>query len=304
MDIQHILYVLEVHNCGSISKAAQNLYVAQPNLSSAIKSIEKELGINIFHRTKKGIIATEEGLEFLQYARSIATRFDAMQKRYLDRQPDNVLSISSMRSSVLMKCVTDYINKKLDEGQVVNLSFQEAPNTKVIQDVITNRADIGIIRANHNNINNYTQIINNNLLLMMPLPTDCYILLMSKNHPLAKEREITIEQLDPYPEICYGDFESSWYPQISRIHKPESELGMYNIVRVYDRASFIDAITKIHGAYSLTTTSSHEVLMKNGLIEKKCPGHILESREFIIIKESSLHDHKISSLLSIFSINI
>lgn len=83
MDIQHILYVLEVHNCGSISKAAQNLYVAQPNLSSAIKSIEKELGINIFHRTKKGIIATEEGLEFLQYARSIATRFDAMQKDIL-----------------------------------------------------------------------------------------------------------------------------------------------------------------------------------------------------------------------------
>ncbi len=304
LDIQHILYVLEVHNSGSISKAAQNLYVAQPNLSSVIKSIEKELGITLFHRTKQGVITTEEGLEFLQYARSIATRFDAMQKRYLGRRADTVISISSMRSSVLMKRITDYINKELENGQNINISFREAPNAKVIQDVITNQADIGIIRANHNSFSNFAQIINDNLLFMIPLPTDCYILLMSKNHPLAKEHEITIQQLDSYPEICYGDFESSWYPQLSKIHKPESELAILSIIRVYDRASFIDAITKIQGAYSMTTTSSHEVLSQYGLIEKKCPGHILESREAIIIKESSMHDYKISSLLSIFSINI
>jgi DNA-binding transcriptional LysR family regulator len=304
LDIQQILYVLEVHNSGSISKAAQNLYIAQPNLSNAIKSIEKELGITIFHRTQKGIVTTEEGFEFLQYARSIATRFDAMEKRYFKQRSDDVLSISSMRSSVLMKLVTDYVNREIESGHSINLSFREVPNTQVIQDVITNQADIGIIRANHNSFSHYTQVINDNLLFMMPRPTDCYILLMAKNHPLAKEHEITIQQLDPYTEIYYGDFEPSWYPQLSKIHRPESELESLNTVQVYDRASFIDAVTQIHGAYSMTTTSSHEVLAKYGLIEKKCPGHILESREAAIIKESSLHDPKISTLLPILSTSI
>ena len=68
MTIQQLQYILEVHRTGSISKAANNLYLAQPNLSNAIRSLEQELGFPVFIRSNKGIRPTEQGLLVLEEA--------------------------------------------------------------------------------------------------------------------------------------------------------------------------------------------------------------------------------------------
>ena len=65
MNTLHLKYALEIEKTGSISQAAQNLFMAQPNLSKAIKDLENELGYVIFKRTSSGVIATEKGAEFL-----------------------------------------------------------------------------------------------------------------------------------------------------------------------------------------------------------------------------------------------
>ena len=57
MNILHLKYAVEVAKTRSISKAAENLYMGQPNLSRAIKELEESLGITIFRRTTKGISA-------------------------------------------------------------------------------------------------------------------------------------------------------------------------------------------------------------------------------------------------------
>ena len=54
MNIQYLKYAVEVARIGSISRAAEELYIAQPNLSRAIKELEKDLGITIFDRNSKG----------------------------------------------------------------------------------------------------------------------------------------------------------------------------------------------------------------------------------------------------------
>ncbi|MDY2981177.1 MAG: LysR family transcriptional regulator [Fusobacterium sp.] len=64
MNIQYLKYVVEVDKMGSINKAAKNLYMGQPNLSAAIKELEKDLGISIFYRSKKGVFPTKEGRNF------------------------------------------------------------------------------------------------------------------------------------------------------------------------------------------------------------------------------------------------
>ena len=71
MNTQYLSYVLEVERVGSISQAAQNLYIAQPNLSKSIKDLEKELGFTLFKRTSSGVQVTEAGSEFLYHARQI-----------------------------------------------------------------------------------------------------------------------------------------------------------------------------------------------------------------------------------------
>ena len=70
MNILHLKYAVEVEKTSSITKAAENLFMGQPNLSRSIKDLEETLGIKIFRRTSKGIVPTIQGEEFLTYAKS------------------------------------------------------------------------------------------------------------------------------------------------------------------------------------------------------------------------------------------
>ena len=79
MNTQHMKYVVEVEKTGSITKAAHNLYMGQPNLSKAIKELENELGIAIFRRTAKGVEPTRKGAEFLTYAKTILAQIDELE---------------------------------------------------------------------------------------------------------------------------------------------------------------------------------------------------------------------------------
>ena len=71
ISLQQLRYIIEVAECGSINAASQQLYVSQPTLSATIKDTEQELGISIFNRTNRGITLTNEGTEFIGYARQI-----------------------------------------------------------------------------------------------------------------------------------------------------------------------------------------------------------------------------------------
>ncbi len=82
VNLQHLKYVVEVEKTGSITQAAQNLYMGQPNLSKAIKELEKNLGIVIFKRTSKGVLPTAQGEEFLRYAKSILDQVQRMENLY------------------------------------------------------------------------------------------------------------------------------------------------------------------------------------------------------------------------------
>ena len=61
MTLQQLQYVIAIVEHGSISETAKQLYVAQPTLSSAVRTLEEEFGILIFHRSARGIALTEDG---------------------------------------------------------------------------------------------------------------------------------------------------------------------------------------------------------------------------------------------------
>ena len=69
MTLQQILYAITISEFGSMNKAAEALFIAQPTMTNAIKELEREVGISIFRRTGKGAVPTAEGKEFLVYAR-------------------------------------------------------------------------------------------------------------------------------------------------------------------------------------------------------------------------------------------
>lgn len=84
-NILQLRYALEVQKTGSISRAAENLFMGQPHLSRAIRELEDSFGISIFKRSTKGVIPTPDGEEFLKYAKKIVTQIDEMEKTYKER---------------------------------------------------------------------------------------------------------------------------------------------------------------------------------------------------------------------------
>lgn len=90
MTIQQIQYVLEVYRSGSISRAAQKLFVAQPNLSNAIRSMEEDLGFALFTRSSKGVRPTEKGMLVLTQAGQI---WEAYQKMMIAGRQDSACQL-------------------------------------------------------------------------------------------------------------------------------------------------------------------------------------------------------------------
>ena len=87
MNVLHMKYAVEVANNGSLNKAAEKLYIAQPNLSRAIKELEASLGITIFDRSAKGMVMTPAGEEFINYAKNILKQIDEVELIYKQGSP-------------------------------------------------------------------------------------------------------------------------------------------------------------------------------------------------------------------------
>ena len=213
MNILHLKYAVEVEKTRSINRAAENLFMAQPNLSAAIRELEKEIGYLIFVRTKNGIECTERGKEFILLASDIVNRFENLNNLHGMRDGQtHMLSIVTARSSEICDRARRYANAFIEAGRLFKLQFKESTNLDVIYDVVSGNSDIGIIRANTNDVQYCFHLAESKGLRLQQLPPAPYVLLFSKNHPLADEPVIAAEMLEPYTEVIHGDYEMPMYP--------------------------------------------------------------------------------------------
>ena len=192
---------------GSITQAAQNLYMAQPNLSKAIRELENELGFTIFKRTAKGVRTTEEGTEFLYYARHIVEQLSAVE-RIRQRVGDEKLKykISIPRGSYIVDGFTAFLSElKLEKGMEVTINETNALGT--INNVVDRGYNLGIIRYQTVDENHYMTMLKNNHLCHETIWEFEYILVMSEKHPLACKEKITMDDLKNYTKITHGDME-------------------------------------------------------------------------------------------------
>ncbi len=146
ISLQQMKSALEIARTGSISQAAKNLYMNQPNLSKSVKDMEEALGIKLFKRNAKGVSATEEGELFLRYAESIILKMDAMEReihRLSERRP--MFHISIPRASYITYAFTEFI-QKIHTNKDVRINYQETNTMDAIENILQNGFPIGIIR--------------------------------------------------------------------------------------------------------------------------------------------------------------
>lgn len=269
MNLQQLRYATEIEKTGSITKAAKNLYMGQPNLSKSIKELEQELGVTIFERTTKGVKPTRMGLEFLSYAHTILAQMEELESLYKPRsEKDFSFSVSVPRATYLAAAFTQFLSEYVSDGPM-DVHFRETSSMAAIQDVATGSSQLGIIRSENIHEHYFLNFLSNMHLESKPIWEFQMCLLMSKDHPLANCNEIVYHMLDGYIEIAHGDFQ---VPSLTAADLSEAakNMGSKRRISIYERGSQYDLLKRLPGTYMWVSPIPCSILQENGLVLKQC----------------------------------
>ena len=111
MTLQQIHYIIVIAETGSMNKAAEQLYIAQPSLTSAVKELEKEIGITIFNRSGKGVSLTADGTEFLVYARQLYQQYETLYEKYSDGKIKRKFGVSAQHYSFAVHAFVETVKE-------------------------------------------------------------------------------------------------------------------------------------------------------------------------------------------------
>lgn len=281
MNTQYLSYVLEVERVGSISQAAQNLYIAQPNLSKSIKDLEKELGFTLFKRTSSGVQVTEAGSEFLYHAKQITEQMDAI-SRIQNRNGSGKLyyKLSIPRGSYIAEGFTSFI-AELEAEKGMEITLNETNSLGTIANVSDRGYNVGIIRYPVSDEAYFLSMLKNNHLQHEIVWEFEYVLVMSSKHPLADKEEISVSELENFIQITHGDIDFHHEKNSGQRNKQDHNKTIY----VYERGSQFDLLANVPTTYMWVSPIPKNILEKNDLIQKNCKVDNNTYRDVVIFRK-------------------
>lgn len=243
MTLQQLNYIITISEAGSLNKAAEILYVAQPSLTSAIKEVEKEVGVTIFNRSGKGVTLTNDGAEFVLYARQVYSQYDILLEKFgKSGNLKKKFGVSTQHYSFAVKAFVEMV-KAFDTSKY-EFAIRESKTLDVINDVSTLRSEIGILYLSDFNRKAILKLlVSNNLEFHKLIDCSAYVYLW-KGHPLAKEKSIHFSQLDEYPCLSFeqGDNGSFYFAEeiLSTNEYPRT-------IKACDRATMLNLMVGLNG---------------------------------------------------------
>ena len=243
MTLTQLNYIITIAETKSINKAAEQLYVSQPSLTSAVQELEKELGITLFNRSGRGVTLTNDGAEFLLYARQLYGQYETILEKYGENGSlKKKFGVSTQHYSFAVKAFVD-MAKQFDMSKY-EFAIRETKTAEVISDVSTMKSEIGVLYLSDFNRKSMEKLLRSSGLEFHHL-IDCqaYVYLW-KNHPLAGEESISFSQLSDYPCLAFeqGD-NSSFYLAEEILSTNEYP----RIIRANDRATMLNLMVGLNG---------------------------------------------------------
>ena len=271
MNIQHMKYAVEVAKLGSLNKAAETLLIAQPNISRSIKELEADLGITIFQRSAKGMILTPEGEEFIEYARDILHRIDKIEQSYRDgSHKKRKFSISVPRACYISSALAEF-SKNIGDSDV-EIYYKETNSKKTIKKLLENEYKLGIIRYSENYDKYYKTMLEEKGLAYELVAEFSYVLIMSRDNPLASKEKITYEDLSSFIEIAHAD---PYVPSLSmsKVFREELPDNIGQRIFVFERGSQFDLLSENPKPFMWVSPASQKILDRYNLVQRVCEGN-------------------------------
>ena len=278
-------YALEVAKSGSITHAAEALYMAQPNLSKAIKELEEILGYEVFARSSKGMFPTTQGKEFLVYAKSVLKQLDKIMEIGDEGAKDvQTFDVSIPRGSYIAQGFTKFAIT-LDQERGIDLSLQETNSVQTISNVAQGTFHLGIIRYQVVHENYFRDYLKNKNLVSEDIWEFKLGVIMSKNDPLAKEATIQYKQLNNYTEIIHGD---NSVPYLMKDASENKDKNIKKKISVYERYNQFDLLERMQTSYMWASPIPDNILERHGLVQRGCKevNHVYKD---VLIYEKGYH---------------
>lgn len=243
MTLQQLKYIKIIAKCGSITEAARQLFISQPSLSNSVRELENELGIEIFHRTSKGISLSSDGTEFLAYANQVIEQTELLEMRYKNKKPSRQLcSVSTQHYAFAVNAFSNLISRlNADEYE---FTLRETRTCEIIDDVHNFRSEIGVLYINDFNEKVIRKILAENHIEFQPLFTADPHVFISASHPLSKRSSVAPGELDDYPFLAFEQgTDNSFYFSEELL----SVLPRKKVIHVSDRATLFNLLIGLNG---------------------------------------------------------
>ena len=288
MTLNQLRYAIAVSEEGTLNKAAERLYIAQPSLTKSIKELEKELGFELFSRTKRGMALTPKGEDFILFARDLYGRYEDMIERFGSGEGfRKKFGVSTQHYSFAVKAFVEMV-KNFDTAEY-EFAIMETKTKDVIHDVANLKSEIGVLYLSDCNRQAIKKLLRGyNLEFHHLINCDAYVYLW-KGHPLAKKRGITFDQLKDYPCLSFdqGDQSSFYYAEeiLTTNEYPRT-------IKANDRATMLNLMVGLNG-YTLCSGIICEELNGDDFVavpykaDKSNPNSIMELG-YITLKDGKL----------------
>lgn len=290
MNIQHLKYAIMVAETGSISKAADRLYVAQPNVSRAIKDLESDLGIIIFERNTKGMIPTPDGERLIEYSKRLLKQFDEMEKIFKNNQKKNIFSISVPRASYISSAFVEF-SQALNKIDNVEVFYKETNAYRVINNIINENYNLGIIRYSITHDKYFKELLDRKEFKYELVNEFKYVLVFNEESILNEKEIIEYSDLQDLIEIAHGDPYVPSLP-IAEISKTEFNTNISRRIFVFERASQFELLEKNSETFMWVSPIPEDILKKYHLVQKECFDNTKIYKDVLIYR----YNYKLSNL--------
>lgn len=219
MRIDQLKQIIKITECGSINKAASELYTSQSNLSQSVQSLEDEIGQTIFLRTGKGVELTKFGAEFCNYIQATLEQFKLTQdfcKNY-SREPPLKFSVASQYMRFANLLFIEIYKKNASRNS--EFSFLECSFLDILSNVNTHHAEIGLVLISRKLRKVMINLITSRGLLYHPILVCPAAITVGEQNPLyhSKQSTVTLDMLSNFPLAVYRDINFNFPSEYSEI---------------------------------------------------------------------------------------
>lgn len=253
MNLQHLKYMTEVERTGSVTKAAANLFMGQPNLSKAIKEVETEIGITVFRRSAKGVYPTPEGAEFLVRAAAVLAEMEKLEAVYKQDSVPERFTFCVPKAEYVLRLAAE-LAKKLPDTDIECITADFFAAVSRLSDGI---CSIAAVRCSKSSGDFFIALANEKKLRFEPIASSEYVLLTSEKSPIANMDNVTTTALASLARISYNDV--------------SPELPCSRNVMLDDISDCLELLSELSDSYMVSAPLTNDKLDRYGLLSKKYP---------------------------------